>query len=98
MVQGGMFLPQQGREPDSEEAQFSGVLMRFRRHVVVSVLGVAIIAGLPAAGSAEAPRAPRVWLTTGDQKNLLALQPCSALRSTVGGAPHGTGHACPSFE
>ena len=72
--------------------------MRFRRHVVVSVLGVAIIAGLPAAGSAEAPRAPRVWLTTGDQKNLLALQPSSALGSPVDGAPTVTVDPSASFQ
>ena len=56
------------------------------------------MAGLPAAGSAEAPRGPRVWLTTGDQKNLLAQQPSSALGSPVDGAPTVTVDPSASFQ
>jgi glucosylceramidase len=55
--------------------------MRMLR-VLVSLFVLAAV--LPAAASAHAPR---VWLTTGDQANLLTEQPHSALGAPVAGAP-----------
>jgi len=62
-----MFLADEVAKPDSAETQLSGVLMRLRRHVVVSILVVALTAGLPAAApAAAAPPAAHVWVTTPD--------------------------------
>src|SRR2546423_9771602 len=61
--------------------------MRFTRHIVgLFVLTVALAGGLSSAGSAS-QRAPRVWMTTGDQKSLLAEQPATALGAPTDGEP-----------
>src|SRR4051794_15867082 len=61
--------------------------MRFTRQIVgLSLVAVALVGGVSSAGAAPA-RAPRAWMTTGDQKNLLAEQPAAALGAAVGGAP-----------
>jgi glucosylceramidase len=61
--------------------------MRVMRFIAVATIVAALLGvGLSAAG-AESGRAVRVWMTTGDQKNLLTEQPSSALMAPVGGAP-----------
>src|SRR3954468_11870449 len=61
--------------------------MRFTRQIVgLSLVAVALVGGVSSAGAAPA-RAPGAWMTTGDQKNLLAEQPAAALGAPVGGAP-----------
>src|SRR4051795_8673547 len=53
------------------------------RRVLLSLLTVFVFA-LPAAASATAPRA---WMTTGDQQNLLTEQPAQAFGAPVDSAP-----------
>src|SRR3954447_8597336 len=64
------------------------------RRVLLSLLTVFVFA-LPAAASATAPRA---WMTTGDQKNLLTEQPAQALGAPVDGAPTVTVDPSQTFQ
>ena len=53
------------------------------RRLFVSLLAVLALTASPAAAS----HAPRAWMTTGDQANLLTEQPRSAIAPPVAGAP-----------
>src|SRR3954468_509611 len=55
-----------------------------RRYAVAVVMLVALLLTVPAVASAAGPRA---WMTTGDQKNLLAEQSARAFGDPVAGAP-----------
>jgi glucosylceramidase len=71
--------------------------MRFRRHLFACVLVVMLTGGLsPAVWASQA--AGRVWLTTGDEKSLLAEQPSSALGAPVDGVPTVTVDPAESFQ
>ncbi len=81
--------------------------MRLHGHlfafVPVSVLAVALTgAPAPAAGVARAapalPGTPRVWLTTGDQRSLLAEQPPGAVGAAEPGAPTVTVDPADSYQ
>jgi glucosylceramidase len=71
--------------------------MRFRRHIIVSIL-VAVSAAVLAPAVSAAPPAPRVWLTTGDRSSLLAEQPAGALGAPADGLPTVTVDPSQSFQ
>jgi glucosylceramidase len=63
--------------------------MRVKRFIAAAMVVAAVLTvagGLSGAG-ATPEHAVRVWMTTGDQKNLLTEQPSSALMAPVDGAP-----------
>ncbi len=61
--------------------------MKVKRFIAAATIVAAVLAvGLPAAG-AQPGRDARVWMTTGDQRNLLTEQPSSALMAPVAGDP-----------
>ncbi len=61
--------------------------MRAKRFIAAAAIVAAVLAGGLSAAGAAPQRAVRVWMTTGDQKNLLTEQPSSALMAPVDGAP-----------
>jgi glucosylceramidase len=61
--------------------------MRVRVQLVVSIILVALAAGLGPASAGASPGGVRAWLTTGDQTSLFAEQPASAFGAPVDGLP-----------
>ena len=61
--------------------------MRVKGFIAAAALVAAVLVGALSATGATSESSVRVWMTTGDQKNLLTEQPSSALATPVDGAP-----------
>ncbi|MFL5862791.1 MAG: glycoside hydrolase family 30 protein, partial [Solirubrobacteraceae bacterium] len=61
--------------------------MRVKQFIAAATLVAAMLVGALSAAGAKSESSARVWMTTGDQKNLLTEQPPNALGTPVDGAP-----------
>jgi glucosylceramidase len=72
--------------------------MRVRFQLVVSLVVVALAAGIGPASAGASPGGVRAWLTTGDQTSLFAEQPDAAFGAPVAGLPTITVDPSRSFQ